>query len=154
MLDQCSNEERWTGVNNLIERWLKNRRDLIVQFCGVSGVHQYRPKSEKSATRLQKFCEVLMDYISAGHFEVYYELIREAEAFKDGSAELGKQLLPEIQDTTEVALSFDDRYGDGKNTSDNLPEQLSRLGETLASRFDIEDQLIAVMHEAHREQVA
>ena len=156
MLDKCSIEERWTAVSDIIDRWLQERKDLIVQFCGISGIHQYSPKASTSASRLQKFCEVLVDYISAGHFEVYYQLIREAEEFKDGSAEAGKQLLPEIQDTTEIALAFDDRYGESKvdDLPDNLPKQLSALGEILATRFDLEDKLIAVMHEAHREQVA
>ena len=39
MLDQCTKEERWSGVNTMIDRWLKDRQTLIVQFCAVSGVH-------------------------------------------------------------------------------------------------------------------
>ena len=154
MLDQCSIEERFEGVNQLIGRWLRERQNLIVQFCALSGIHDSRPDAEATTKRLEHFCELLVDYVSTGHFEVYYELIREAEAFDDGSAELAKSLLPHIIDSTEQAMHFHDTYTDAKATAEALPKDLSKLGETLAGRFDYEDQLIETLHEAHRIQVA
>lgn len=154
MLDQCSIEERFEGVNQLIGRWLHARQNLIVQFCALSGIHDSRPSAEATEKRLKHFCELLIDYVSAGHFEVYYELIREAEAFADGSAEVAKSLLPLIIDGTEGAMNFHDTYADGNASSETLPQDLSQLGETLAARFDYEDRLIDALHEAHREQVA
>ena len=155
MLDDCSIEERWSGVNQLIERWLQERQSIIVQFCALSGVHELRSSdADPSNLRLQKFCQILVDYMSAGHFEVYYELIREAEEFDDGSAEIANALMPRITITTEVAMEFNDKYSSADGTLTNLPKNLSKLGEVLASRFELEDQLIDVMHEAHREQVA
>ena len=152
MLDQCTIQERFDGVTQLIDRWLHDRQDLIVQFCALSGVREYRPAA--ASNRLGRFCEVLVDYISAGHFEVYYQLIREAEAFDDGSAEQAKTLLPHIIDGTEMAMDFNDKYGDSLGPFDNLAQDLSQLGETLATRFDYEDRLIDTLHEAHREQIA
>ncbi len=154
MLDQCTIEERWQGVNEIVRRWLQERQSVIVQFCALTGVHEFTPKAERSQLRLQKFCQLLTDYISAGHFEVYYELIREAEAFEDGSADIATSLIPSITDTTETVLQFSDRYADSEKHRDSLSKDLSKLGEVLAARFELEDQLIDVMHEAHREQVA
>lgn len=156
MLDKCSIEERFEGVNQLISRWLQERQNLIVHFCALSGIHEDRPASDSVIRRLDHFCELLVDYVSSGHFEVYYELIREAEEFADGSAEQAKSLLPRIIDSTQDAMSFHDKYEDANDTTptDTLPQDLSQLGETLASRFDFEDRLIEVLHEAHREQVA
>ncbi len=156
MLDQCSIEERWSGVNELIERWLEDRQTVIVQFCAVSGVHEYSPKSAHSRRRLHKFCQLLVDYVSAGHFEIYYQLIREAEEFDDGSAELAKSLFPYLTATTEAALEFNDQYATiaEDNPASNLPKNLSKLGETLESRFELEDRLIEAMHDAHRVAVA
>lgn len=154
MLEQCTKEERWSGVNDMIDRWLKERQTLIVQFCAVSGVHEYRPKSERTQQRLQTFCQLLVDYVSSGHFEVYYQLLREAEEFEDGSAELAKSLFPYINATTETAIEFNDAYVSTEGSSANLSKSLSKLGETLASRFELEDRLIEVMHDAHRELVA
>ena len=156
MLETCSKEERWTNVNKIIERWLHSRQALIVEFCAVSGVHQYTPNTQRSKLRLQKFCQLLVDYVSAGHFEIYYELIREGEEFQDGSDKLGKALLPLVDESTERALSFNDAYAtaDCDKVIPELSETLSQLGETMVSRFDIEDQLINVLHNAHAEQVA
>lgn len=164
MLDKCTIEERWSGVGEMIDRWLQERQDLIVQFCALSGVHEYSPKTDKCHRRLQRFCQLLMDYVSSGHFEVYYQLIREAEEFKDGSAELAKSLFPYINATTEAAMDFNDTYGEisaesvngtgADATSLTLSKSLSKLGETMASRFELEDRLIDALHEAHREQVA
>lgn len=153
MLEDCDIKERWSSVDELIERWLVERQTLIVQFCAVSGIQALSPKSGSSRGRLQQFCQLLLDYVSAGHFEIYYELVREAEAFKDGSVEVANTLLPKITTTTETALDFNDRYSEANKTTE-LAQDLSQLGEVLAARFDYEDQLIAALHGAHREQVA
>jgi regulator of sigma D len=154
MLEQCTIKERWSGVNEIIDRWLYERQLLIVQFCALSGVHEFSSKTDHSHLRLQKFCQLLTDYVSAGHFEVYYQLIREAEEFKDGSEKLAQSLLPSITATTETVIAFTDKYVEAEGPFTNLSQNLSKLGETLASRFEYEDRLIDVMHEAHRELVA
>jgi regulator of sigma D len=156
MLDNCDIKERWSGVNKLIERWLTERQAVIVQYCAISGVHVLSPQSAAAnRQRLQRYCQLLLDYVSAGHFEVYYELLREAEAFQDGSAELATSLMPEINATTALALDFSDKYAEaGQQALTNLAKDLSRLGEILAERFDYEDRLIDAMHSCHREQVA
>ncbi len=154
MLDQCTKEERWNGVSELIQRWLLERQSLIVQFCALSGVNEFSPKTEQSDLRLGKFCQLLMDYVSAGHFEVYYQLIREAEEFKDGSADVAIKIVPRINAATEIAMEFNDKYAEAEGPFTHLSKHLSTLGETMASRFEFEDRLINVLHESHREQFA
>ena len=154
MLDNCTKEERWAGVNELVSRWLQERQAIIVQFCALSGVHELKADADPANNRLQQFCQHLVDYMSAGHFEVYYELIREAEAFADGSADIATDLMPEITLTTDIAMDFNDRYADAEGNLMTLPKSLSKLGETLASHFEMEDRLIDTMHESHREAVA
>lgn len=151
MLEECTTKERWSGVNDMIERWLEERQAMIVQYCGVSGVHQFSPA--QSHRRLESFCQILVDYVSAGHFEIYYQLLREAEEFKDGSAELAKSLFPQLNATTEAALEFNDKYSNTQQGEqlEELPDHLSKLGETLESRFELEDRLIEVTHDAHHD---
>lgn len=156
MLDNCTTrEERWLGVSNIIERWLEERQDLIVLYCSLSGVHAFAPNSTQSAQRLRKFCQILVDYVSAGHFEVYEQLLKEAEEFGDNSEALLKALYPHISLTTEVALDFNDRYESKTDDSDfsRLKGDLSTLGELLVNRFDMEDKLIEDIHNAHAELV-
>jgi regulator of sigma D len=149
-------DERWQHVDILLESWLAERQDLIVQFCGLSGVHKLSPQNGNRNNRLNAFCQVLVDYISAGHFEIYYQLLEEAEAYRDGSIEKAEALLPRITATTQVILDFNDRYVDRKEITDPslLAKHLSALGETLAARFDLEDRLVAKLHHSHKEQVA
>jgi regulator of sigma D len=97
---------------------------------------------------------LLVDYTSAGHFEVFHELVAEAEAFDDGGCELAAELMPEIGDTTEIILAYDEKYGDGTEIEGKLKRDLSSLGEILESRFVLEDRLIAGLHTAHRRRVA
>ena len=91
MLESCRNaQERWGGVHLLIDRWLQERHALINAFDGLHG-------GAEAATRpaLQKFCEILLDYVSAGHFEIYEQLLNEAEAFGGRSGE-GKRWQVEL----------------------------------------------------------
>lgn len=154
MLDNCDIKERWSGVDRLVERWLEERQSLIVQFCALSGVHELSG-TNASRGRLQKFCQLLLDYVSAGHFEIFYELVREAEAFADGSAEVAKSLIPLINETTQRALDFNDKYAEATQAPiASLARDLSSLGEVFAERFDCEDRLIRATHTCHRELVA
>ncbi len=60
------------------------------------------PDEDSLRSRQKGLCELLVDYVSAGHFEVFHELINEAESFGDGSCALAEKLMPNIGDTTEV----------------------------------------------------
>ena len=157
MLENCRNaRERWGGVSELIDRWLKERQELLVCYCDLSAETEFT-RTDALTAKFVRLCEVLVDYVSAGHFEIYGQLIREAREFNDGGLELATRLYPRIQQTTEVALDFNDRL-DGRSLSETevraLFEALSRLGEALESRFEMEDLLIEHLHNAHAGKVA
>lgn len=154
MLENCDIKVRWGTVNELVERWLEERQSLIVQYCALSGIQTAHRSTNPD--RLHKFCQLLLDYVSAGHFEIYYELVREAEAFEDGSAAIAQKLLPGITAATQQALDFNDSYAECTKVNEPgvLAKALSELGETFATRFELEDQLITALHSSHREQVA
>ena len=99
----------------------------------------------------------LVDYVSAGHFEVYDQLVREAEAANDNSVKHAEELYPKLHTTTQVALDFNDKYSTEENWENNqsdFQEDLSKLGEELSHRFEMEDQLISEMHSCHSDQLA
>ncbi len=159
MLENCKSvKERWGGVSKILDGWLQQRQELIVEFCTVSGVHDSTSALALDTEEgLRHFCELMVDYISAGHFEVYDHLIQEAEEFNDGSGmEVARCIYPQISKTTELVLAFNDRFDallNGDSPSSNLARELSGLGETLVSRFDLEDQLIENLHYAHRDLI-
>lgn len=154
MPEQSTVEERWKNVDELIERWRLSRQTLLVQYCEASDSLDGDLVSDQAKKSLQGFCQLLVDYASAGHFEVYYQLIREAEEYQDGGAEAAKVLLPQIVASTEAAMEFNDKYATGKVDISKLSINLSKLGEILETRFELEDQLIEILHEAHRVEVA
>ncbi|TGN38059.1 sigma D regulator [Marinobacter confluentis] len=156
MLENCQNaRERWGGVSELIDRWLKERQELLVHYCDLSGTTDFS-QTDVLYQKFVRLCEVLVDYVSAGHFEIYEQLIQEAREFDDGGIELAAKVYPRIEKTTETALNFNDQLNGQSVTEDQaraLFQQLSELGETLETRFEMEDFLIEHLHNAHAEKV-
>ena len=156
MLEGCKNaRERWSGVHEMIDKWLQERQELIVSYTEIA--HLVKTDAPVDAAQVQALCDVMVDYTSAGHFEIFEQLCREAEAFSDQDAiDLSQKIFPLIQKSTDVILDFNEAYGDSKPEQDAiqaLPDQLSLLGEHLADRFQHEDTLIETLHTAHRELV-
>ena len=155
MLEKCkSAKERWGGVSEIIDGWLEERQELISQFVHIPEHHI----NEELNNRVQGFCQVLMDYLSSGHFEVYEQLLIEGSDFDDGSLEEAQKLLPKIQISTDIALDFNDDYSSLVNPTvqqiRDFAERLSLLGESLEDRFESEDEMIAVLHTSHKDLVA
>lgn len=154
MLDDCQTaQERWGGVSNIIDRWLGERKDLLVVFCKLSG-QKSNEFDEETEHNLRHLCQIIVDYVSAGHFEVYEQLIKEGKEFDDQEG-LGKAKIQyqEIDKTTERILDFNDKYQETDDLSTLVPD-LSELGEQLAARFEAEDIMIALLHTRHRDRVS
>ncbi|QEW05158.1 sigma D regulator [Nitrincola iocasae] len=154
MLEKCRNaKERWGGVSQIIDQWLEQRQQVISGFINLPDAEV----GEMLNARLDEFCSNLIDYISSGHFEVYEQLLNEGKDFKDGSVAEAQKLLPLIQSSTDSALDFNDViHGFSSPTLRELRDfstQLSCLGEKLEERFELEDQLIEILHNAHKEQI-
>lgn len=145
MLENCHDaQERWGGVHRLLDRWLQERQALVCAYIEV--------KQAATPAQLESFCNRLMDYLSAGHFEIYEQLLAEAEAFDDQPAvALAEQLYPRIQNSTRHAVDFNDRYAGQQAPAATLVDDLQQLGQGLRERFELEDCLIEVLHNAHRQ---
>jgi len=148
MLDNCKdNRERWEAAEGLLQGWLKERREVLVKYAAIAGNLERDTDKAALDAGLERLCQLLVDYVSVGHFEVYYELIREAESFADGSDKLANEIVPSIGDTTEVILGFDEKYPSQEPA--DLGADMSLLGEVLESRFELEDRLITLLHRSH-----
>jgi regulator of sigma D len=154
MLENCQNaKERWGGVSNIIDRWLQERQDMLVQYCAIGALDQGAGNEEARGEKLRTLCQILVDYVSAGHFEIYDQLIKEGREFDDEEAlhEAG-HLFTIVDGTTEKLLDFNDKYLETDDLS-SLDSDLSHLGETLEIRFSAEDRMISVLHTSHRDLV-
>ena len=96
-----------------------------------------------------------MDYCSAGHFEIYEQLINEAKEYDDGGLDLANKLVPRLDALTTQCVDFNDTYDKHCSLEQlgKLSEDLSAMGENLEERFQLEDQLIERLHNIHRELV-
>ena len=144
--------QQFAAVEELLTHWLKERRAVLARYTEIVVTTNGALEGPDLEQRQQGLCALLVDYISAGHFEVFLELIAEAEVFADGTEKLATRLMPAIGDTTEVILAYEEKYSAGADNPDTLMRDLSALGEVLESRFVLEDQLIAGLHYSHRQQ--
>ena len=146
-------EQRWGGANSLIDQWLNNRRKLLVNYCKIAGIPPYdsTEKSLPPVTLIKEFCDLLMDYVSEGHFEVYDQVVTACEQHGSSSKTLAQNLVPRISETTDSALDFNDKYTTlvDDNVLFQLDKDLSSLGHAMETRFELEDKLWEVLHTKH-----
>lgn len=141
-------EDHHQRVEALVKRWLEERRSLIVLMMALGDESQRKTDSVPLSERVQAFCEVLMDYVSAGYFEVYDELLAEGEAHGRRVQAEGQALLQRLQPTLDAIIRFNDLYEDPEDEEvlADLSHELSELGLALEGRFEIEDRMIALLH--------
>jgi regulator of sigma D len=106
---------------------------------------------------LRRFQQALVDYLALGLFEVFQALEEQpADSPYRRARELARQLYARIARTTQAALAFHDRYdGDLSRTKlVELSEDLSRLGEHLAVRIELEDRIVAAVRQSDARMAA
>jgi len=146
-------QQQFATVETMLTRWLKERRELLGKYTEIAVALDVDMDDAMLQQRQQGLCELLVDYVSAGHFEVFHELINEAETFADGSGAIAEKLMPAIGDTTEVIMAYEEKYSSALGRQEKIKRDLSALGEVLESRFVLEDQLIAGLHARHKSLV-
>ncbi len=138
-------QERRTSNQEVIQKLLTERTEMLALYCQVAGLDAFGKnlRGKHTLEMLQKFCQVLVDYIAAGHFSLY-ERVENGTERRQKIAGLAEQLYPRIADTTEAALDFNDKYdcGDHCQIAASFDDDLSRLGEELATRIELEDKLL------------
>ncbi len=136
-----SKTERRQNNQNLVLQLQKERQQVWSLYCKVA---ELKPFSSTSETQLllTKFSQLLIDYVSLGHFGLFDRVISGNER-RESVLSAAKNLYPEFSKTTEDVIAFNDQYDDNLNTLkvDSLEADLSSLGESLAKRVDLEDKL-------------
>lgn len=137
------------ALPDLINKLLRERQDVLVLFNRLAATKPDLPHDEVYRL-LRRFCQVLVDYVAFGHFEVY-------QCFEDHAGDtahclkikrLARDLYPRIDKSTQQAIAFNDEYDLPQHTLVTLREDLSALGEQLATRIELEDRLIAAVNQA------
>ncbi len=139
--------ERKAHDHRVVQELLEERRQLWALFQALKEPPP-PPARHGVEVRLREFCQVLVDYISLGHFEMYPRLTEVPER-RARVQSLAKTLYPQFTEATDAALEFNDKYEalTGPALQTALDPDLRRLGKALAQRFNLEDQLIGAMTE-------
>jgi len=132
-------------TTQLINELLEERKQVWATYCAVSGIEEH--KGQKSMEELlQDFCQLSVDYISLGHFGVYQRILDGSERRKSVMA-AAERIYPRISNATEAVLDFNDKYQTLTPSMilKGLASDLSSVGEQLANRIELEDELIGEM---------
>lgn len=145
MGDATKVEDRRTTGRQSVGRLLVERQEMLVLFCRVAGLDPFKHTVVPGEV-LQEFCQVLVDYMAATHFLLYARIIDGTER-RLAVRTQAEELYPRIEACTETAIYFNDKYDCSDHAWDltDLSQDLSMLGEALASRIELEDILITAM---------
>lgn len=149
-------QQAWGGTHNAIDHWLEERQKLIVEYCKLEGLPPFdKTTALPTPTELQGFCQLLIDYLSIGHFEVYDQIVSQCAENRDDSLALVQQIQPQIVLTTESLVEFNDKYAECTNVDDSLflslDDDMSHVGELLEQRFALEDKLLYTLATYYKE---
>ena len=129
-----------------LDALVSSRTTTLSLLAELAGKQPFTPEPSMEKA-LREFCEALIDYTASAHFQLYRYLSDNRER-RQSVISLADELYPRIVETTDLILRFNDKYE--SMTLDNsvqfLAEDLSRLGECLADRILLEDQVIKAMN--------
>ncbi|MGL5007604.1 MAG: sigma D regulator [Plesiomonas sp.] len=132
----------------IIDLWLAERKALLIDYCRLAGLPPFQHEKQylPTAASISLFCARLVDYLSAGHFEIYDRIMSEAETLPHSNiSHLHSKIHPLLTENTQSILHFNDQYAEISEDAECLlaiDQYLSLLGEQLEARFALEDKLI------------
>ncbi len=139
--------DRRQRAGKLIKELETERQQVWSLYCKIADLKPFLPGKNFQPV-LTEFSQMLIDYISLGHFGVFQRLF-EGNERRNAILDVVKDVYSEFLGITEIALNFDDKYTKDQKSetldSGNLEKDLSFLGENLARRIDLEDQLCEIM---------
>ena len=139
------------ALPELAAKLLIARQESLVLYHKLAALKPRARLEPVQRHLLQRFRQALVDYLALGPFEVFQALEEQpADSPYGGARDLARRLYARIAYTTQAALTFHDRYdGPLPPTASALHEDLSRLGEQLATRIELEDQIIAAVRQSN-----
>lgn len=128
---------------------VRTRSETLSLYTELANQRPFEP-DEITSEALQEFCQALIDYTASAHFQLYRFISDKLER-RTPVLEVADKVYPKIVQTTDLILRFNDKYEDvdlangGTEVLTLLDNDLSHLGETLAERIQLEDQVITAI---------
>ena len=128
-----------------LQSLVQTRTETLSLLAELAGSQPFSPDPTINDT-LRRFCQALMDYAASAHFQLYRYIADNRER-RQSVIDVAEKIYPRIVETTDVILRFNDKYESMsvENSVEFLDVDLSSLGETLAERIQLEDQVISAM---------
>jgi len=150
MPPQDTLQERRGQSLDQLKNLLKTRTATLALFSQLAAKRPFKPEPGVQEL-LQEFCESLVDYTASAHFQLY-RYFQGGRERRQPVMDIAEQVYHRIADTTAHILDFNDKYDCGDHCDDlsALADDLSRLGEVLADRINLEDRVVAALRGAQR----
>lgn len=140
--------DRRTGSRQMIGELLKVRERVLALYSELAEQQPFAPERARVFEVLEQFCQALIDYTADAHFRLY-RYVDEKRERRLAVAQVAERVYGGILETTDTILLFNDQYdfSRGRKAIDvsTLEQDLSTLGERLADRIDLEDQIIGAL---------
>jgi regulator of sigma D len=143
--DQPTNIDRRARAKERMAGLVTSRNETLALYSDLASNRPYKAGGH-TEEMVRRFCQALVDYAATAHFQLYRYIVENKER-RQAVLELAEQVYPQIAATTDAILDFNDRYDVAplETRIGNLANDLSQLGELLADRIQLEDQVIEAL---------
>lgn len=142
-------DDRRSRSREKLATLVQSRSETLSLFTELAKQRPFRP-DPITMEALQEFCQALIDYTASAHFQLYRYIADRLER-RTAVLEVANRVYPRIAQTTDTILRFNDKYEDlgvASKVSELfsvLDSDLSHLGEALAERIQLEDEVIGAL---------
>ena len=139
-------DDRRNKLSHTIDEMLGERQDVLVAFVELAALDSSDAAIDDVLTKLKRFNQMLVDYAALGHFEIY-QRIMDGKERRESIQAIASEIYPVISRTTDYFVEFNDKYegADSRDSISPLKDDLSLIGEAMASRIEKEDKLLREM---------
>ncbi|ATG88646.1 Rsd/AlgQ family anti-sigma factor [Methylomonas koyamae] len=137
--------EKSASAQHWVATLLEERSAVWSLYCKIGNMLPLNGDGNLRSV-LSEFSQLLIDYISLGHFGIYEHLLTDRPE-QSSALSYAERIYPAFSKITASAVSFSDTYDEGRRKfrTDNLLQDLSVLGEHLAERMELEDRLCSML---------
>lgn len=139
-------DDRRSRLAHTINELLEERKLVLSGYCELAALEGAGAEHHETLEKLREFNQLLVDYTALGHFEIY-QRIMEGKERRESIKAIASEVYPVIARTTDYFVEFNDKYegADDAESLEPLSQDLSLIGEAMASRIEKEDKLLREM---------
>lgn len=145
-ITRYSDKPEFKSIDDLVNQWLKAREELLISYYKAANIYLFEEDlSQNQLEYFKIFLNNLIDYTSVGHFEIFQKMIDISVAGNDlERIKVDESLILELLYSTSFLLDFYKKYQSTNNLEKlaKIANEISKVGEELTDRFDLEDSLI------------